>query len=228
MVKLIIPAMGASERFRTVSAKPKALLELRDADSEESMISRILSRMPPGVEPMVVCPASWAEEFAGYGVDTVGLSWKTRGQADTIRYALRLLDLGNEPVLVHNCDVLFSREVIEIVSLAKRNTIVVFPDPDPLVEPPPYGYVDDPWVVARLAEKERLSKWAIAGLWRFGNAKTLLACIEETLSCVPNELEISLSRVIPKFGAIRGFPILHHVDLGTPEAVRAAGFEIIG
>lgn len=215
---VLIPAAGESARFAAAGYRgPKAALEITLDGVRQRMIDHVVSRLPQGMRPVLVVRREHAEALSGY--DHVVLDGPTCGQSETVLRGLRAIS-PSQPVMVHNCDVLIDSATLMHMTHCVAATIALHHDLS-TTEPPPYSYVDTPRYPSRYAEKVRISDWAVSGAWCFPFPALLnVACDQQVRNLVPGE-EAFLS------GALQDIRLLGcgciFTDLGTPEAIAAAG-----
>lgn len=211
---VLIPAAGESSRFVAAGYRgPKAALEITLGGVRQRMIDHVVSRLPEGMIPVLVIRPEHQSALCGF--DQIILDGPTRGQSETVLKGLR----DREPILIHNCDVLIGglhRMLWHV------NSPAIALHKDKSNGPPSFSYVDDPLLPARFREKERISNWAVSGAWWFPNSDLLrMACELQLLHAEPGE-ECYLSGALDEFIVMRGVHC-DFTDLGTPEAIAAAG-----
>ena len=215
---VLIPAAGGSARFAAQGWRgPKAALEITLDGVRQRMIDHVVARLPKSLQPVLVVRSEHRDALGGY--DQLVLDGPTRGQSDTVLQGLRTLGT-RKLVMVHNCDVLIGTTALDVMLNCEAASIALHHDKDG-VNPPPYSYVDSPSWPSQYAEKKRISDWAVSGAWCFPFPALLeVACRQQT-KLVSQDEELYLS------GALQNIRLLGvgcvFTDLGTPEAVEAAG-----
>jgi choline kinase len=225
---VVIPAAGLSKRFTDEGyTGPKGLLQMRMGNLTAPLLYHTLLNLPQDWDIIIVTRPEWRIGFYRLLLRTgrrprVLAIEKTRGQSETILQGLTCCD--EEPILVVNCDMWFSPRAL--LSLGTCG-IALHHDDRPGTEPPIYSYVDDRYTPSKFVEKRRISDWAITGAWSFSSARPLAKAIEKQIqNDEAAKGEYFLSGALNNLSETMVGVVLEPrdwKDLGTPEAVKAAG-----
>lgn len=233
MGTVLIPALGLSERFAAEGYKgPKALLPITLAGERLTMIRRIARTVPRGWRILLMVPADYREDFVAAlspsdPIDIIGIHGRTEGQSDTIFHGLSYC-LSSDPVMIQNCDVVFDPIFVRILlnpPPVMYNRVVLHQDTG---DDPIFSYVNEFLNPEIFAEKQRISEWAMTGMWLFRRVDVIRDALQK-------QMEEGLRHTNGEFylsGALNFVEETMHgslarstdwVDLGTPDAIRRAG-----
>lgn len=153
---------------------------------------------------------------------------ETRGQADTIYQLCRYGRTNDDgPVLVINSDVLVSHlDMLALLSHTSLHAMVTLVHES---TNPALSYINKYPQPTKYAEKQIVSKYGMTGVWAFASRGQLMRVLGEyLLSKESHGREPYLSHVLhefyPAYAVLRDRSTF--IDLGTPEAVVAAGYKI--
>lgn len=224
----VIPAAGESKRFREAGySTPKPLLRLKSTKNEEGyMVEHVISELPAWIRAGVIIalPGHFDKPSALH--ERTMPIYNSIGQADTVYRVVKTLP-DNDQVLVLDCDmILKSSDIIHLVELLSIYdvTVAVTETFDPNA-----SRVDQVPFPIRFVEKEPISKWGIVGARAFKRADLLSVALERTFDrCQQRHQEPYLSMAMnPYPGNKFAHIVTEFIDLGTPERVKEAGWEIL-
>ena len=242
---IVIPAAGKSQRFIDAGYSiSKPLLNLKAPSGKESwMINHVLDTIPPGYPIITALPT-------GLKVDTGGLTHmqcieivldeveaskekhyiqyieKTLGQADTVYQTIKHID-PNDSVMIVDVDTILDTKdlqtMIEFLQVYDA-VIAVATSFDPNA-----SRVDQIPFPTRFVEKQPISQYAIIGARAFKSIGLLTSALKRVLERY--EIlgqEPFLSVAINHYpGTKYAHQIMGYTDLGTPQAIVDAGWEIL-
>jgi len=224
----VIPAAGESKRFREAGySMPKPLLRIKSPAGEEAyMVQHVIADLPSWLRAgVVIALPSHLDKPIDLEERTISIP-HTIGQADTVYQAIKTLP-DNDLVLVLDCDmILKSEDILKLVELLNIYdvTVAVTETFDPNA-----SRVDQVPFPSRFVEKEPISKWGIVGARAFKSAAVLSVALERTFDrCTARHQEPYLSMAMnPYPGSKFAHVITDYIDLGTPERIKEAGWEIL-
>jgi len=224
---IVIPAAGESKRFRAEGwLVRKPLIVLKSPEGEEDFMVNFVKRsIPPTLQHSLVI--AHKENYFPLGPYDYQLHiYKTTGQADTILQVLRELP-RDEEVVILDCDTVLEPADVKIIAdflQVYDVTIAVAETFDPNA-----SRVDSVPFPTRFVEKEPISQWGIIGARGFKNIGLLIEALEKTVAeCAAAGIESYLSMAINHYpGRSFAHVITKYVDLGTPERIKEAGWEIL-
>lgn len=196
---VIVPACGQSRRFKEAGIMlPKGLIRfsmpLVGQPEFQTMIEHVLAHdWVDTWETVIVVRKEDVALFemhlpSRYHIHGIASS---AGQADTIRQCISNLGLNGRPILVVNSDnqILYPLHAIcQIDGFASVSLVV------PGEDDTAYSYVENFPLFLRAAEKEPISKWALAGAFYFPEAINLFhAVVRQMTNCQPHANEYYLS-----------------------------------
>ena len=222
---VLITTAGGSKRFKAEGyTKSKALLNLRSPEGvEDLMINHVRRSIPEGHNILIAHTEKYfplqPHDFRVYLPSTVG-------QADTILQTLAELP-PDKPIIVLDCDTILEQRDIKVLidSLQIYDvTLAVTETFDPNA-----SRVDQVPFPTLFVEKEPLSQWGIIGARGFSDIGLLTYALQRTMGeCRHDGTEPYLSMAMNHYtGSKFAHVIDTYVDLGTPERVRNAGWEIL-
>lgn len=219
---VIIPCAGRSTRFPNM--RPKYLL----AD----YLSRRMIELAAGpyldehrVHAVILQEHEDAygviqilHEIFGDRVSPIVLTQPTSGPAETIAQALRILDLGDSPFMVHDCDSMFEHDSVEegnriCVSKLTHHPDIRMPGNKSYVE------VNDQGIVLSVIEKEIISDLFCVGGYQFDSASGYLSAYDSVRESRLDEIFISsvIDHMINQGEVFTTTVVSGYVDLGTAE-----------
>lgn len=233
-LQILIPAAGESKRFKEEGYdSPKALLYLKSSDGVvKDMLTHVIDTLPQEKDslgwpiPITIALSSNQEKWVVGNSITIKWIDKTIGQADTILQSIK--DLKDEDsILICDCDMLLKKEDLKQLVwllLGYDVTIAVSETFDPNA-----SRVDQVPFPKMFVEKEPISQYGIIGARAFRSIGKLKQALKKTLEdCEKLNIEPYLSMAINNYvGTKYALLINEFVDLGTPERIRKAGWEII-
>jgi NDP-sugar pyrophosphorylase family protein len=179
--QLVIPMAGAGTRFVEAGyTTPKPLLPIHGVPMYEVVVLNVL---PPGAQRVVIVARSeWHLEESvsklgerlGLDLHLVEVSETTGGPADTVEFAVPLLDPG-APVVVANSDQYVDANLTEFHDLVEApevdGVILAMEDDDPKWS---YVSLDSDGKAEVVREKKVISPYATVGIYGFCNVWTML------------------------------------------------------
>lgn len=190
LVNVIIPACGNGARFGM--GTPKHLIDI----AGKPMISWVIEHLPVHCLIRVLVRAEYLEmtkaflsEYNNRGVQVIPVNHYQRGACETVVSA----SIHNPlKVLVINCDNIIQPEGGWFMFLNKyENAILTFIERGPAVEPPPFSYVRvKNGVVVKVAEKQRIGRYACAGAFLFQDFQTLTTLCKWHLNNDPPDAKL--------------------------------------
>lgn len=226
--RVLVPAAGRSLRFLDAgyeTLKPDLELRRPGESTTRSMIDWVLSALPHteigpvvvGAHPLLNGPSRPHVRY---------VTSHTRGQAQTLHRMLTATCPIDEPILVLNADVVFSTSVIcAVMRLVDQGADVGIAVHES--ESTAYSYVNSFPYPTKFAEKLCLSKYAMSGVWAFRSPVALRERLEKV--CL-DMIEPFLSHGLGRLPGVKECHLIEpsdFADLGTPDAVRDAGWEIV-
>jgi len=224
----VIPAAGESRRFKDAGfVTPKPLLTLKSKSGEIGyMVQHVIADFPAWLRAgvIVALPEGFPKPIDLQ--ERVVSIEHTTGQADTVYQVVKTLP-DDDSVLVLDCDmILKTKDILTLVEMINVYdvTIAVSETFDPNA-----SRVDSIPFPTRFVEKEPISQWGIVGGRAFKKAGLLTQALKKTLDrCVDRHQEPYLSLAInPYPGSKFAHVITDYIDLGTPERIKEAGWEIL-
>ena len=208
---VVIPAAGKSQRFIDAGyLTPKPLLRLEAPDGKIGpMIEFIKDTVPKGLEIIEILHLE-----------------KTVGQADTVYQGIKDLP-SDDSCLILDCDTL-----LQTIDIQKLISLLGIYDMSLLVAEtfdPNASRVDQIPFPTRFVEKEPISQFGIIGARAFKDIGFLTLALKRTLDrCAIRSTEPYLSTAINHYpGTKFAHLITEYVDLGTPQRIKEAGWEIV-
>ena len=204
---VVIPAAGESRRFKEAGYKtPKPLLHLRNNHGNvDTMINFVKDSIPMGLDV----------------IDVLRLE-KTIGQADTVYQTVKNLPFIDS-VLILDCDIILRIGDIEHIIEMLNSFDVVMAVTETF--DPNASRVNQIPFPTRFVEKETISQYGIISARAFRSCGVLTAALKRLLDeC---ETEPYLSTAMNYYpGTKFAHLITEYVDLGTPQRIKEAGWEI--
>lgn len=233
-IAILIPAAGDSVRFKEAGwSTPKPLLMIDHPEiGRAHMLSHVLAATRRGhaelhdAPAVVALPAGCGGKWSAPRTICMELQ-RTRGQADTLMQMICATPLSSGTgIIVVNCDIVHTAGIDSVVRALLRGYSMSF-----LVHQSAslaMSYIDRYPVPNHFAEKERISSWAMSGVWGFSSPSELLRALESVVADPNREPYLSHAMNLMRGSRIAIECGLHtQIDLGTPEAVREAGARII-
>ena len=225
---LIIPACGNSQRFRDVGiGRPKGLIRW----DGKTMIEHVV---PNQLEWRTIVVVKKADEkmFRAelpLGFEVLPIS-SSVGQMDTVLQALDTdLVPHGQKIIVVNCDDKFpAQRLQELADLKAQAGVLVF-ETEPNAR---YGYIDHFPEFSFGAEKNPISRYALAGAFMFKDKHTFAHAVYGGAAKWHNHRgEYYLSHLFEHINGKKEAVLLDHkeiIDFGTPEALSiAVGHDIV-
>lgn len=239
---VVIPAAGKSQRFIDAGYTTiKPLLELKAPNRKTAlMLDFVYNTVPKGLPIIVGLPMGTKLDIGDRsimdcieeGLDAAEQSSdkhfiqyidKTRGQADSVYQMIKHLS-SNDSCLILDCDMLLRTDDIQkLIDLLQVYdvTIAVTETFDPNS-----SRVDSIPFPSQIVEKQPISQYGIVGARAFKSIDLLTKALKKTLK--ESVTEPYLSHAIGGYSGVKyAHLISEYVDLGTPERIREAGWEII-
>jgi dTDP-glucose pyrophosphorylase len=237
---IVIPAAGESRRFKEAGYDtPKPLLVLKpvvnivpEFQISRKMIEHVVNELPLQLSPHLICagiPLQYLNQdlldVRTPNIKYIGLE-KTTGQAESVLKLTEHLPV-EDSVLVLDCDmILRDHDIVRLVEMLSIYdvSIAVTKTFDPNA-----SRVDQIPYPTRFVEKEPISEYGIVGARAFKNIGLLNKALKRTLErCKTVNQEPYLSMAINHYPGVKfAHLITDYVDLGTPERIKEAGWEII-
>ena len=229
---VVIPAAGESKRFKDQGyMDPKPLIQLISKTGEyHCMLGFVYESLFPiaDVDNLVIALPGGVhlpDTIDDIEHHVVHIQ-KTLGQADTIHQALLSLP-SEDSVLIQDCDTILKTKDIQFLinSLQVYDmTLAITKTLDPNA-----SRVDRVPFPTRFEEKKPISEWGIIGVRGFNNIGRLRSALGKTLDqCMGHGVEPYLSMAMNEYAGTKfAHKITEYVDLGTPERIKEAGWEIL-
>lgn len=224
----IIPAAGESKRFKEFGYQtPKPLLRLKSKSGETGyMVQHVISDLSSWIRAGVIIALHEGVDKLQDLEERVMFVSQTTGQADTVYQIVKTLP-DNDNVLILDCDmVLLTTDILLLIKMIQIYdvSIAVAETFDPNS-----SRVDQIPFPTRFVEKENISQYGIVGARCFKNARLLTIALKRTLEkCEDRHIEPYLSLAINPYPGIKfAHLITEYVDLGTPQRIMEAGWEIL-
>jgi len=218
----IIPAAGQSRRFKDAGYEtPKPLLQLKRPDG---VIASMVSHVRRSVPGYVTVGFPVGSKVPSDLISSVVFIKETTGQADTVYQMIRRLP-NKTSVLILDCDMVIQRSDIEqvIKFLDVYDTVLAVTE----TFDPNSSRVNTVPFPTQFAEKEPISQWGIVSVRAFKRADDLSTVLKTVLDNSKNA-EPYLSQALKYLhGTKYAHIITEYVDLGTPERIIEAGWEIV-
>lgn len=229
MTKLVVVilAAGESRRFKEAGySLPKPLLRLKNPKGEEGrMIDHLVAEFPDWLFASVIVALPKGTSPGTLGSRIMYIE-HTTGQADSAYQIVKTLPDNNNVILL-DCDMILNiKDILLLIEMIKIYdvSIAVAETFDPNS-----SRVDQIPFPTRFVEKENISQYGIVGARCFKNAKLLTHALKKTLErCEEKHVEPYLSLAINYYPGIKfAHLITEYVDLGTPQRIKEAGWEIL-
>lgn len=216
MLHIVIPAAGEGRRFADAGYdKPKPLVDVCGLP----MIQRVVENLMPLDEFRVTVLSQIPLDF-----DTGDLSYvdvrvvgPTGGAVETILHA----DIESGPLLMANCDQLTSLDIDAFVASPGDGALATFRSAKPHHS---YVITDEGGWVTDIAEKEVISRQAVAGVYYFGDGSAFAEAGRDVINRnFKVRGEFYVSTVIGEMvqaGAKLGTMDTDVAILGTPEELQ--------
>ena len=229
---VVIPAAGESKRFKDagyLNLKPTLFLK-SNVGFCATMLGHVFESMPYTVdEGSVVIALPYGIHLPTDVKDcvsdlhTVHIE-HTTGQADTIYQAIQFLP-SEDSVLIQDCDTILKTKDVQFLinNLQVYDmTLAVTKTLDPNA-----SRVDRVPFPTRFEEKKPISEWGIIGVRGFNNIGRLRSALSWAILHNHTE-EPYLSMAMNEYAGTKfAHKITEYVDLGTPERIKEAGWEIL-
>lgn len=231
-VWIVILAAGQSKRFKDVGyTTPKPCLMIRSPRNTRSMLAHVIDSLPMkywlnSADSIVVGLPVGVDPPHDLATDNIVRIKKTKGQADTLLQIVKTLP-ETDSVLVMDCDTILNEDDVSTVI----NLLNVFDVVTAVIDTfdPNMSRVDSVPFPTYFAEKEPISVHGIVGIRGFKSIGALKIALYATLDiCRVNEKEPYATTAMNLYKGKKFAHTIHKfVDLGTPERVRNAGWEIL-
>ena len=226
---ILIPAAGESRRFLDEGyINPKPLLSLQSKDGVKGRMLDFVIDSIMSDDPIIVALPQAAEDQYENDKRRIEIQYveKTKGQADTIYQMVKELP-ESDSCLILDCDMVLQAtdidRIIEMIGIYDVS-IAVTETFDPNA-----SRIDQVPYPTRFVEKEPISQWGIVGaraFKRIGPLKNALKRIMDRCSTINREPYLSMA--INHYPGIKFAHIVKNfVDLGTPERIKEAEWEIL-
>jgi NDP-sugar pyrophosphorylase family protein len=217
-MRALILAAGQSRRFKEAGYNtPKPFLQIKWRDTTTSMLNHVINTIPKGFNILVAAPKGYASEIH---VDYYKEVENSKGPADTALQALNLLIPAS--TIIIDCDIL--NHTNDLIKLSKLNHCGV------LVKRsanPAYSYVDGLGTFHHIAEKSRISEYAVQGAY-FIPEHALEETMEEMGKVCNQSREPYMSHVFDRLTLVKYsiHTTYTPIDWGTPNDLKLSGAEI--